>query len=121
MAQLNAAFFGFFVGRKKQDDKDVKRAGSRLRLVVFEPYPRAVNGESVRFRAMLVSPEPPSDNALPPMDIAYVTHLDSRGFLIRGQELIFRSRFIKSRLEYYDQLRLCKPVRKGSRDMRRTQ
>lgn len=98
------------MGGKKQDDDDVKRAGARLGLVVFEPYRRDQTGAPVRFRAMLVSADQAGQNVLPPLDHAFITRLDSRGILIRGQEIIARSPSIKSRLEYYDQLWLCKPA-----------
>lgn len=79
-------------------------------FVVFEPYRRDADGAPIRFRAMLVSDASDAKNVLPPLDAAYITRLDSRGILIRGQEIIARSRSIKSRLEYYDQLWPCKPV-----------
>ena len=79
-------------------------------LVVFEPYRRSADGAPVRFRAMLVSADQAGKNVLPPLDAAYITRLDSRGILIRGQEIIARSASVKSNLTYYDQLWLCKPV-----------
>ena len=49
-------------------------------------------------------------NVLPPMVNALVLHINSRGIKIVGTEMIARGRSIKSRLDYYDQIWVCKPA-----------
>ena len=94
------------------DTESVRTKTPARGALIFEPYsedPRPGKSRA-RFRVRLVTGDEKT-NVLPPMVNALVLHINARGIKIVGTEMIARGRSIKSRLDYYDQIWVCKPAR----------